>query len=210
MEREHHPGLGKTGPSGDQGPGLCRRSTPVSASPAYPLTACRHCVRWGSGGGRRRTTGTDLGSFLRLRWQGQQPEHPDRQDHQTETHQRGVPAVSERRHAAIVGNGRCGDHGPPDIIQAAAGAIGPWWAGAAMGMALPCFTSLQSSRDDASPACAAWRWKVSRAQSRHLPQDVATDNSSCSASKLAQPSCAARAMSRSEIRWQMQTIMHLL
>ncbi len=49
--------------------------------------------------------------------------------------------------------------------------------------------------------------KVCRAQSVQAPQAVATRSSPCSASKLPQPSRASRSMSRSETRWQMQTIM---
>lgn len=57
-----------------------------------------------------------------------------------------------------------------------------------------------------APAPARCRAKVSWAQSRHLPQAVATPSTLCSASKLAQPG-AARAMSRSETRRQTQMIM---
>ena len=48
--------------------------------------------------------------------------------------------------------------------------------------------------------------KVSRAQSWQRPQAVATRNSSCSSSKEAQPWRTSRSMSRSDTRWQTQTI----
>lgn len=49
--------------------------------------------------------------------------------------------------------------------------------------------------------------KTAQAHSRQAPQAVATRNSSCRDSKLGQPLAAATAMSRSETRWQTQTIM---
>jgi hypothetical protein len=58
-----------------------------------------------------------------------------------------------------------------------------------------------------TPACAACWLKVSRAQSPQLPQAVATPRSTCKSSNDKQPACIALAMSRSETRWQIQTIM---
>ena len=52
----------------------------------------------------------------------------------------------------------------------------------------------------------AWS-KTSRAQSWQLPQDDATRVSSCSTSKQRVPVDTSRWMSRSETRWQRQTIM---
>ena len=58
-------------------------------------------------------------------------------------------------------------------------------------------------------AWVQWASKVSRAQSPQAPQLEATRNSSCNSSNEAQPCRAAWAMSRSETRWQTQTIMML-